>query len=91
MVGVLSVHKRADSRALVAAADCRLVFLPPYSPDFNPIELVFRKLKTRLRRLAARTQADLAQAIAEALATISAHDAMPFFRHCGYHLKAQSL
>jgi transposase len=55
----LSVHKRADIRALFDAAGCQLIFLPPYSPDFNPIELVFSKLKTRLRRLAARTQTAL--------------------------------
>jgi len=87
----LSVHKRADIRALVDAAGCQLLFLPPYSPDFNPIELVFSKLKTRLRRLAARTQDALEEAIAEALATISAQDAMHFFGHCGYQLMAQSL
>jgi transposase len=87
----LSVHKRADIRALVDAAGCQLVFLPPYSPDFNPIELVFSKLKTRLRRLAARTQVALEEAIAEALTTISAHDAIHDFAHCGYQLKDQSL
>lgn len=87
----LSVHKRADIRSLFATAGCHLLFLPPYSPDFNPIELVFSKLKTRLRRLAARTQAALEEAIAEALGTISSHDAIHYFAHCGYHLKDQSL
>ena len=87
----LSVHQPADIRALFDAAGCPLVFLPPYSPDFNPIELVFSKLKTRLRRLAARTQDALEAAIDEALTTISAQDAVNCFRHCGYHLTDQPL
>lgn len=87
----LSVHHRTDIRALFDAADCQLIFLPPYSPDFNPIELVFSKLKTRLRRLAARTQAALEDAIAEALTTISAQDAAHCFRHCGYPVSDQYL
>lgn len=87
----LSVHKRADIRTLIENAGCQLVFLPPYSPDFNPIELVFSKLKTRLRRLAARTQDALEEAIAEALETISTHDALRYFAHCGYQLEAQPL
>ena len=85
----LSVHKRADIRALFAAAGCPLIFLPPYSPDFNPIELIFSKVKTRLRRLAARTQEALEEAIAEALTTISAQDAAHCFRHCGYPVSDQ--
>lgn len=85
----LSVHKRADIRALVDAAGCHLSFLPPYSPDFNPIELVFSQLKTRLRRLAARTQDALDEAIAEAITTISSQDAAECFRHCGYPVTAQ--
>lgn len=82
----LSVHKRADIRRLIEAAHCHLFFLPPYSPDYNPIELVFAKLKERLRRLAARTQDALEAAIAEALATITDADARACFRHCGYRL-----
>lgn len=85
----LSVHKRADIRALFDAAGCDLIFLPPYSPDFNPIELVFSKLKTRLRRLAARTQEALDEAIAEALTTVTAQDAANCFRHCGYPVSDQ--
>lgn len=87
----LSVHKRADIHALFAKARCNLIFLPPYSPDFNPIELVFSKLKTRLRRVAARTQDALEDAIAEALTTISAQDAANCFRHCGYPVNNQLL
>jgi transposase len=80
----LSVHKRADIQAVFDAAGCQLIFLPPYSPDFNPIELVFSKLKTRVRRWAARTQEALEDAIADALTTITAQDAMRCFAHCGY-------
>ena len=80
----LSVHNRADIRALVDAAGCQLVFLPPYSPDFNPLELVLSKRKTRLRRLAARTQEAVEAAIAEALTTVTVQDARKCFRHCGY-------
>jgi len=85
----LSVHQRADIRALFDAAGCDLLFLPPYSPDFNPIELIFSKLKTRLRRLAARTQEALEDAIAEALTSLSPQDAANCFRHCGYPVSDQ--
>ena len=80
----LSVHKRADVRTLIEAAGCDLLFLPAYSPDFNPIEAVFAKLKERLRRLGARTQDALEAAITDAVATVSAQDARHCFRHCGY-------
>lgn len=87
----LSVHKRTDIRSLIEQARCLLVFLPAYSPDFTPIEQAFSKLKTALRRAQARTQEALEAAIAEALTTISATDAMHWFRHAGYPLKGQPL
>ena len=88
----LSVHKRADIRAFIEAKDCTLIFLPAYSPDFNPIEQAFSKLKAALRRAQARTQAALEAAIAAALDTITATDAAHFFTHAGYDLSAgQSL
>jgi transposase len=87
----LSVHKRADIRLLIEEAGCQLLFLPPYSPDYNPIELVFSKVKERLRRLAARTQEALEDAIAEALASVSRADVVAFFRHCGYQIDGQPL
>jgi transposase len=80
----LSVHKRADIRQLIEQAGYQLLFLPPYSPDYNPIELVFSKLTERLRRLAARTQEAPEEAIAEAIPTISVAEARAFFRQCGY-------
>lgn len=82
----LSVHKRADIRAVIEAANCTLIFLPAYSPDFNPIEQAFSKLKTALRRAEARTQKALEAAIAAALDTITAREAAHFFTHVGYHL-----
>ena len=81
---ILAGQTGADIRALVDAAGCQLVFLPPYSPDFNPLELVLSKRKTRLRRLAARTQEAVEAAIAEALTTVTVQDARKCFRHCGY-------
>lgn len=84
----LSVHKRADIRALIEQADCTLIFLPAYSPDFNPIEQAFSKLKAALRRAEARTQEALQAAIATALDTITASDAAHFFMHVGYDLSA---
>ena len=71
---------------LIEAAGCTLHFLPTYSPDFNPIELAFAKLKTALRAAAARTQAALDAAIQEALEAITQADAQGWFRHCGYSL-----
>lgn len=80
----LAVHKNAAARRLVEARGCRLLFLPPYSPDFSPIELAFAKLKAHLRRAAARSRADLERAIADALDAITTSDARGWFRHCGY-------
>jgi transposase len=82
----LSSHLGAPIRALIEAAQCRLLLLPAYSPDFNPIELAFAKLKEALRAAAARTQAARDAAITEALDAISAADARGWFRHCGYLL-----
>jgi transposase len=80
----LSVHKSRQAQALIEAAGCQVVFLPPYSPDFNPIELAFAKLKTALRQARQRTVPGLWAAIGAALDQISAHDAHGWFQHCGY-------
>jgi transposase len=87
----LAVHHRAAVRRLVEARGCRLLFLPPYSPDYNPIELAFAKLKTALRRAAARTRVDLEAAMAAALDAFTPAEAANWFRHCGYHLPGQPL
>ena len=82
----LSIHKGQKVRELVEAAGCSLLFLPTYSPDFNPIEMAWSKLKTFLRKVAARTRDELEQAIGQGLDTISPKDANNWCRHCGYHL-----
>jgi transposase len=79
-----SVHKSASIRECIEAAKCQLLFLPPYSPDFSPIENCFSKIKTCLRKLAARSQEALDQAITTAYNLVTANDAVGWFRHCGY-------
>ncbi len=81
-----SIHKGAAVREPIEAAGCRLLFLPSYSPDFNPIELAISKLKSALRRAGARTQDALDAAIDQALSTVTPDDARAFFKHCGYSL-----
>jgi transposase len=80
----LAVHKQPAIRAMIEAAGCRLLFLPSYSPDFSPIELAFAKIKAYLRRVGARTQEALEEAIAVAIDLITAADASGYFRHNGY-------
>lgn len=80
----LSVHKAPVVRHLIEAAGCRVVFLPAYSPDLNPIEPAWSKLKTRLRADAARTVDALYDALAGAVGAITPDDARAYFRHCGY-------
>ena len=87
----LSVHKSAVAERLLAARGCRVLFLPPYSPDFAPIEQAFSKLKTALRRTGTRTRETLDEAISAGLATITAADAQAWFAHCGYPIPAQLL
>ena len=82
----LSVHKSEEMRRLIEEAGCCLRFLPPYSPDFTPIEQAFAKIKHRLRQAAARTVDDLVAAIGEALDGVTDTDARGFFAHCGYPL-----
>jgi transposase len=84
----LSAHKSDDARRAIEAAGGRLLFLPPYSPDFNPIELAFAKVKERLRAAAARTHDDLAAATAGAIDAVTAADARAFYAHCGFALPA---
>ena len=86
----LSVHKSANARALVEAKGCQWVFLPTYSPDFNPIEKMWSKLKAQLRRAAARTQEALEDAIAKGLAKVSSSDAMGWFTAAGFPPKAHT-
>jgi len=80
----LSVHKSPRARAAIEAAECRLVFLPTYSPAFNPIELAFAKTKQHLRRAEPRTFDAVVSAIGTALETITATDALAFYRAAGF-------
>lgn len=80
----LSVHRRKEVRDAVEAKGCDVLFLPPYSPDLNPIELAFSKLKEFVRRVEARTREALDGALAAALKTILLQDVIGWFRHAGY-------
>ena len=83
----LSSHKGARVRALIEGAGATLLFLPPYSPDLNPIELAFAKLKQLMRSAAHRTMAALWRDVQRMLDRITASDAVGFMRHCGYSLQ----
>jgi len=83
----LSAHKAQRVRELIEASGARLVYLPPYSPDFNPIERCWSKIKTFLRAAKARTRERLDEAIKQAFATITEADARAWFKHCGYALR----
>jgi hypothetical protein len=82
----LSVHRNADVRAVIEAAGCHLVYLPAYSPDFNPIEQAFSKLKAYLRGIGARSFGPLVDAIGDGLDRITTADIAGFYRHCGFAL-----
>lgn len=84
----LSVHKAERIRRALEARQCQLLFLPPYSPDFTPIEQAFSKLKAILRGLGARTTAALWEAMRVAVEAITREDARAWFAHAGYALPA---
>ena len=78
-------------RELLEGRGCELLYLPTYSPDLNPIEQAFSKLKGLLRGAEARSRAALIEARGRALGTLTATDVRGFFRHCGYRTAAQLL
>jgi transposase len=80
----LPAHKRAKVRSMLAAAGAQLLYLPPYSPDLNPIEMAFAKLKAALRKAAARSREALYAAIARTLATFSPKECKNYFSAAGY-------
>ncbi len=80
----LSAHKNQEARDLIESVGAELWFLPPYSPDFNPIEKMWSKIKAILRTSKARTEESLISAIAKALETVTANDAKGWFDSCGY-------
>jgi transposase len=85
----LAVHKQPDVRAAIEGAGARLRFLPPYSPDFNPIEQVFAKLKAFLRALKPRSFDDVTALVARALRLFDPTECGNYVRHCGYRLTVQ--
>jgi transposase len=87
----LSSHKGSRVRELIEERDCELMYLPPYSPDLNPIEEAFAKLKALLRRAGARTREALIEAMGRALDAVTGSDARGFFEHCDYRATAQLL
>lgn len=80
----LGAHKNPENIALIEAAGATVLFLPPYSPDLNPIEMMWSKVKASLRRAAARTRETLCAAIGAALSSVTASDATQWFAACGY-------
>lgn len=80
----LAPHKSPRVAALIAEAGAKVLYLPPYSPDFNPIEMAISKMKSVLRREAKRTVDDLHDALTIAVDSITPDDAANFIRHCGY-------
>lgn len=80
----LSPHKSDPTLALITQAGAQVLFLPAYSPDLNPIEMMWSKVKNLLRGAEARTQADLIVALGQALARVTPQDAVNWFVHCGY-------
>ena len=80
----LSAHKNQEIRDMIESVGAELWFLPPYSPDLNPIEKMWGKIKTILRTLKARTEKALINAIAKALEAVTASDVKGWFKSCGY-------
>jgi transposase len=87
----LGAHKPKRIEELIKERGCELLYLPPYSPDYNPIEEAFSKIKALLRKVGARSREALVEAIGEALSAVSVHDARGFFEHAGYRSSGQLL
>jgi transposase len=87
----LTAHKGERVRELIEKQGCELLYLPPYSPDFNPIEEAFAKIKSLMRKAEARSREALLEAMGTAISALSAQDARGFFEHCGYRMSVQSL
>jgi transposase len=91
VVDNLSAHKSERARELIKQRGCQLLYLPPYSPEFNPIEEAFSKIKGALRKAGARTRQALIEALGVAISAVTARDAQGFFEHSGYHLPVHLL
>jgi transposase len=87
----LTAHKGDRVKELIEERGCELLYLPPYSPDFNPIEEAFAKIKAVVRKAEVRTREALVEAIGRGIAMVTAEDARGFFDHCGYTTPVQIL
>src|SRR5215216_2272659 len=87
----LCPQRRAGFKQLIEGLGCELVYLAPYSPELNPIEEAFSKMKDLIRKAEARTKEALLEAIGAAIFALSARDARGYFEHCGYRASVQSL
>ncbi len=88
----LSAHKGERVKELIEERGCELLYLPPYSPDFNPIEEAFSKIENLIRKAGARVhEALLVVALGEAICEVGEEDARAFFEHCGYREAVQLL
>ena len=85
----LSSHKGQRARELIEQRGCELIYLPPYSPDFNPIEEAFSKIKGLLRKAEARSREALVEAMGTTISAVTPGDAKGYFQHRGYRLVAQ--
>lgn len=81
----LGAHKNKQTLALIEAAGAEVLFLPPYSPDFNPIEMMWSKLKAILRKIEPRDPDEIVEAVAHALSRITPQNVLGWFSHCGYN------
>lgn len=82
----LGAHRASRIEEITASCGARVIWLPPYSPDFSPIELMWSKVKAYLKKVKARTQEELEAAIKAALETVTVSDCLNWFRHCGYEV-----
>src|SRR5918995_1451196 len=87
----LGAHRPKKIEELIEQRGCELLYLPSYSPDLNPIEEAFAKIKHILRKIGARTKEALIEAMGRALAAVGIQDAWGYFAHCGYRTPAQQL
>ncbi len=85
----LSVHKSERVREMIEGVGAEILYLPPYSPDLNPIEEAFSKIKGLMRDAEARSREALLEALGAAISALSAQDARGFFEHCGYRAMVQ--
>ena len=82
----LPTHKSEEIKKMIKGARAELWYLPPYSPDLNPIEKMWSKIKASMRKMKARTEKDLNRAISKSLKLVSADDSVGWFESCGYGL-----